>query len=181
MRRSSSTVVVVAGEQAGRVVSGLDGLHNVRAVTRQDRTPEEFAELVRRGGMTYIVHDDDPLADVADAWVDFFEESSPAGRLEVAVEEAVGALRAGRLELPDYYIVLDPEEMPATRRHWWLGVLAGAAPSRVVPAPSSAARVADALGRLAAGRWWPEDTAGWLRGLPRAVPDRVGLPGGTVP
>ncbi|GLZ12745.1 hypothetical protein Acsp04_29800 [Actinomadura sp. NBRC 104425] len=180
MRRSSSTVVVVAGEEAGRVVAGLGGLSNVRAVTRGDRDPEEFADLVRRGETTYVVHDADPLAEVGDAWVEFFDGVSATGRLEVAIEEALGALRAGRAELPDYYVVLDPEDMPATRRHWWLGVLAGAAPSRVVPAPASAARVADALGHLAAGRWWPEDVAAWLRGLPRVVPDRAGLPGGTA-
>ncbi|GAA4145778.1 hypothetical protein [Actinomadura keratinilytica] len=180
MRLSSSTVVVVAGEEARRVVAGLRGLSNVRAVTRGDHDPEEFADLVRRGEATYVVHDADPLAEVGDAWVEFFDGVSATGRLEVAIEEAVGALRADRLELPDYYVVLDPEDMPATRRHWWLGVLAGAAPNRVVPAPASAARVADALGGLTAGRWWPADLAGWLRGLPRVVPDKAGLPGGTA-
>ncbi len=36
-----------------------------------------------------------------------------------------------RVELPDYYLVLDPESWAPTRRHWYLGVLARSA--RVVP------------------------------------------------
>ncbi|MBO2442145.1 hypothetical protein [Actinomadura nitritigenes] len=175
MRRSSSTVVVVAGERAGDVVAGLGGLHNVRALVRGDVPPAEFAALVGRAAGTYVVHDDDPLAAVRDAWTAFFDGASAPGPLEVAVEEALAALRSGRAQLPDYYIVLDPEEMPETARHWWLGVLAGAAPARVVPAPSVPSRVAAELGRLSPGRWWPDDAASWLRELPRTVPDRAGL------
>jgi hypothetical protein len=59
-------------------------------------------------------------------------------------------------------------------------VLAGAAPVRVVPVQASAAAVTEVLGRLAAGRWWPADLEVWLRGLPKVVPDRAGLPSGGV-
>lgn len=79
------------------------------------------------------------------------------------------------MALPDYYVVLDPEGMPPTLRHWWLGVLAGTAPARVVPAQATVTAVGDALGHLRAGRWWPADLRGWLRGLPKIVPDRAGL------
>ncbi|MDL4812941.1 hypothetical protein [Actinomadura opuntiae] len=178
MRRSSTTVIVVAGERAGDVLAGLGGLRNVRALARGDTPPAEFAALVGRAGGTYVVHDDDPLAAVRDAWTAFFDGVSAPGPLEVAVEEAVAALRSGRVQLPDYYVVLDPEGLPETTRHWWLGVLAGAAPARVVPAPSSPSRVAAELGRLSPGRWWPDDLASWLRELPRTVPDQVGLPAG---
>ncbi|MGI8335915.1 hypothetical protein ACRYCC_38715 [Actinomadura scrupuli] len=174
MRRLSSTMVVVTGEGAEEVVLGLDGLHNVRAVTRGERPPAEFTDLVSRASATYVVHDADPLAEVGDAWVDFFDGASPTGRLEVAIESALGALRSERELLPDYYVVLSPEDMPVTRRHWWLGVLAGAAPTRVVPVRPSTAEVAGALGRLAAGRWWPADLPEWLHGLPRTVPDQAG-------
>jgi hypothetical protein len=177
MRRLSSTMVVVTGEGAEEVVLGLGGLHNVRAVTRGERAPAEFTDLVTRASSTYVVHDADPLAEVGDAWVDFFDGASPTGRLEVAIETALGALRSERELLPDYYVVLSPEDMPATRRHWWLGVLAGAAPTRVVPARPSTAEVAGTLGRLAAGRWWPPDLPEWLHGLPRTVPDQAGLHG----
>ena len=90
--------------------------------------------------------------------------------------DAPRKLRAERLVLPDYYIVLDPDAMPVTQKHWWLGVLAGAAPARVVPAGASASAVTEVLGRLAPGRWWPADLESWLRELPRVVPDRAGLP-----
>ncbi|MEU7896336.1 hypothetical protein AB0B45_26210 [Nonomuraea sp. NPDC049152] len=175
MRRVSSTVIVVAGEHAAEVVAGLDGLHNVRALTAGDRTPEQVTEAVTRARATYVVHDADPLAEVGRTWAGFFDGTEPVGGLEVAVEETLAALRTERLVLPDYYVVLEPGELPATVRHWWLGVLAGAAPVRVVPAPPSAGAVAELLGRLAAGRWWPQDVEAWLRGLSRVVPDHAGL------
>jgi hypothetical protein len=175
MRRLSSTVVVVAGERADQVVSGLGSLHNVRALTAGDRTPAEVTAALPAVSATYVVHDADPLADVRDAWVGFFDETVPPGGLEVAIEATLGALDAERVLLPDYYIVLDPAEMPPTRRHWWLGVLAGAAPTRVVPVNASAVTVGEALARLGAGRWWPADLAGWLRGLPKVVPDQAGV------
>jgi hypothetical protein len=176
MRRTSSTVVVVAGEGPDKVVSGLAVLHNVRALVVGDRAPAELAQAIGGAGTTYVVHDADPLAEVRDAWVDFFDQAAPHGGLEVAIESTVSGLAAERLLLPDYYMVLDPQAMSPTRRHWWLGVLAGAAPSRVVPADASVAAVSDALAHLSAGRWWPADVPGWLRGLPKVVPDRVGLP-----
>jgi hypothetical protein len=176
MRRLSSTVVVVAGEGADKVVSGLDGLHNVRAIPRGERSPAEVAEAVTRSLATYVVHDADPLGAVGDAWTGLFGGTVPVGGLEVATEAALAGLRAERLVLPDYYVVLDPGRMPVTRRHWWLGVLAGAAPTRVVPAHGSVAAVTDELGRLASGRWWPADLATWLRELPKVVPDQAGLP-----
>lgn len=175
MRRLVSTVVVVAGEGAGDVVAGLDGLHNVRAIPRGERRPAEVMEVAARASATYVVHDADPLADVASAWTSYFDGTAPTGTLEVAIEAALAELRADRLVLPDYYLVLDPDGMTATWRHWWLGVLAGAAPVRVVPVQPSAAAVSAELGRLASGRWWPADVEGWLRGLPRVVPDQAGL------
>jgi hypothetical protein len=180
MRRLTSTVVVVAGDDAGDVVAGLDGLHNVRAIPRGERDPAEVMAAVGRSAATYTVHDADPLAGVATAWTRFFDGTGVVGGLEVAIEAALGELRADRLVLPDYYLVLDPDGMTETWRHWWLGVLAGAAPVRVVPVQASAAAVTEVLGRLAAGRWWPADLEVWLRGLPKVVPDRAGLPSGGV-
>ena len=177
MRRLSSTVVVVAGEGSGTVVSGLDGLHNVRAIARGERSPAEVEEAVHRSTATYVVHDADPLGAVGDAWVGLFDGAAPVGGLEVAIETVLAGLRSDRLALPDYYVVLDPDDMPVTRRHWWLGAQAGSAPDRVVPSRASSAAVADVLGRLSPGRWWPPNLETWLRGLPRAVPDRVGIPG----
>jgi hypothetical protein len=171
----NSTLVVVAGAGAARVVAGLDGLHNVRAVVAGDRPSAELTDAASRSSVPYVVHDADPLAAVRDAWVDYFDESAPVGGLEVAIEATIRSLRAEATLLPDYYIVLDPEDMPSTRRHWWLGVLAGAAPSRVVPAPATADAVRAALASLVAGRWWPEPADAWLRELPRVVPDQAGI------
>jgi len=176
MRRLTSTVVVVAGDRAGDLIKGLDGLHNVRAIVREERTPAEVTDLAARSSATYVVHDADPLADVATAWTEFFDGTGVVGALEVAIESALAELRADRLALPDYYLVPDPDDLPATWRHWWLGVLAGAAPVRVVPVRASSSAVADELGRLSAGRWWPTDLESWLRGLPKVVPDQAGLP-----
>jgi hypothetical protein len=176
MRRLSSTVVVVAGERSGKVVSGLDGLRNVRAITRDGRSPADVDRAVNQAVATYVVHDADPLGAVGDAWAGLFDGTAPVGALEVATETALAGLRSERLVLPDYYVVLDPDAMPVTQRHWWLGVLAGAAPARVVPAGASASAVTEVLGSLAPGRWWPADLESWLRELPRVVPDRAGLP-----
>ncbi|TMR24973.1 hypothetical protein ETD86_02320 [Nonomuraea turkmeniaca] len=71
--------------------------------------------------------------------------------------------------------------MTETWRHWWLGVLAGAAPVRAVPAHASAGAGAEQPRRPAAGRRWPADLEPRLRGLPRMVPDRADLPSGGRP
>ncbi|PRX97806.1 hypothetical protein [Allonocardiopsis opalescens] len=174
MRRPNSTLIVVAGEAAERVVAGLGELPNVRAVTGE-RTRDELPRAIASAASTYVVHAADPLAGVRDAWVGFFDGTGAHGRLEAEIELAAGSLGSGAELLPDYYVVLDPEALPATPKHWWLGVLAGAAPARVVPAAASAGAVRDALARLPAGRWWPADPAAWLRELPRTVPDQAGL------
>ncbi len=167
-------MVVVAGERAEEIVAGLGALHNVRALSGE-RTPAQLAAAIGAASATYVVHAADPLAPVRDAWTAFFDQAAPHGGLEVAIESVLGGLVSGDLVLPDYYVVLDPEAMPATPRHWWLGVLAGTAPARVVPAEASVAAVREALAHLSAGRWWPADLRGWLRGLPRVVPDQAGL------
>ncbi|NIH80340.1 hypothetical protein [Amycolatopsis viridis] len=172
MARPNSTVVVLTGSAAGEVLAGLDGLANVR-VARSGSA----AALVGQTHAAYVVHDQDPLGGVAAAWAGFFDQQAPPGTLEVAIEHAVADLRRGAALLPDYYVVLDPESLPATGKHWWLGVLAGAAPSRVVPAAPTVSAVRRALSRLPSGRWWPDDLETWLRDLVRAVPDQVGLPG----
>ena len=171
MARPNSTVVVLAGAESGKVLAGLDGLANVRVARTGDP-----AALVGQTHAAYAVHDHDPLAGVAEAWAAFFDRQAPPGTLEVAIEGVVTELRRGATLLPDYYVVLDPESLPATGKHWWLGVLAGAAPSRVVPAAPTVPAVREALSRLPSGRWWPDDVETWLRGLVRVVPDLAGLP-----
>lgn len=183
MVRPNSTVVVIVGEQAGRVVAGLDGLANVRAVPRSAAAEADegggrrIREAVAQSHAAYVVHDLDPLASVGAAWAGFFDGTAPAGTLEVAVEAALSALRTEAAALPDYYVVLDPDGLGDTAKHWWFGVLAGASPNRVVPAAPSAAAVRDLLGGLRSGRWWPDPPDEWLRGVGRIVPDRAPLTG----
>jgi len=169
MARPNSTVVVLAGTGSEAVLAYLDGLANVHVA--QSGEPAALASPA-----AYVLHGADPLAAVGAAWAAFFDRTTEPGTLEVAIETALTGLRSGTALLPDYYLVLDPEALPPTGKHWWLGVLAAAAPSRVVPVAAKASAVRDALPRLPSGRWWPDDTDAWLRDLVRVVPDQVGLP-----
>lgn len=181
MARPNSTVVVIVGDQASRVVAGLDGLANVRAVPRISDDDNDHGRRVReavaQSHAAYVVHDLDPLDGVGAAWAGFFDGSAPAGTLEVAVEAALSALRTEAAALPDYYVVLDPDTLTDTRKHWWFGVLAGASPNRVLPAAPSVAAARDLIAGLRSGRWWPDPPDEWLRGLGRVVPDRATLSG----
>lgn len=178
--RPNSTVVVIAGDESARIVAGLDGLANVRTVPRTsgDDAGPAVRAAVAQSHAAYVVHDVDPLADVGAAWAGFFDRTVPAGTLEVAVEAALRSLRTEAAALPDYYVVLDPDTLAQTRRHWWFGVLAGVSPNRVVPAAADIATVRDTLAGLRSGRWWPDPPDEWLHGLGRVVPDRAVLSAG---
>ncbi len=172
MERHATTVVAVIGPRARAAVESLGGRANVRVAVPED--PEAAWRLAAGTSVPYFVHDADPLAAVADAWVRRFDEAGPAGELEVAVAGVVARWRARALGLPDYYVVVDGEELPATRRHWYLGFLHAAAPARVVPATGSGAVLAEVLGLLPTGRWWP-DLDRLLDGVERVVPDQAGV------
>ena len=174
----TTVVAVVAGEDAAP-------LSSVRAANVRVLPPEEGApaveratrawEQARRTNVPYLLHDADPLGWVADAWARYFDGLGAVGELEVAVSETLARWRARSLDLPDYYLVVDPEELPPTRRHWFLGVLGSAAPSRVVTSHPSQPLV-DRLADLRPGPWWP-DLDRLLAGIERVIPDRTGLPG----
>jgi hypothetical protein len=178
-QRTSTTVVAVGGASAAECVERLGRAVNVVPVVVDaddpplDRAVAAWSEAVRAHS-PYLVHDADPLAAAADAWVRRFDEEGPIGELEVAVAETLARWRVGSIELPDYYLVLDAETWTPTRRHWYLGVLHSAAPARVVPVPDpdAAARV---LSRLSAGAWWP-DLDNLLGGIEQVVPDQL-VPG----
>jgi len=174
-RRTSSTVVAVVGAGTRACVERLGTAVNVAGASADDGDPLDRAVAAwseaSRAHSPYFVHDADPLAAVADAWVRRYDEQGPIGELEVAVEATLARWRVGSLELPDYYLVLDAESMTATRRHWYLGVLHRAAAARVVPV-ADGGEAAGALPRLGAGRWWP-DVDELLTGIDRLVPDRL--------
>ena len=175
-QRTGTTVVAVVGDRATECVRGLGEATNVVPVSvdhddpRLDRAVATWSEAIR-AHTPYLVHDADPLAAVADAWVRHYDEQGPIGELEVAVSETLARWRVGSIELPDYYLVLDAEAWAATRRHWYLGVMHRAAPARVLPVPDVDA-AARTLRRLGAGAWWP-DLDVMLDGIERVVPDRL--------
>ena len=157
----------------------LDDVHaaNVRVVRSDadapafDRTAAVW-EQARRTTAPYLVHDADPLGPVAEAWARRFEGQGVAGDLEVAVAATLARWRARSLDLPDYYLVMDAEELRPTLRHWFLGVMGSAAPTRVVAGRSSVP-VVDQLTELRPGPWWPElDRI--LDGLDRVIPEQAG-------
>ena len=176
-RRTSTTVVAVVGDGARACVARLArGANVVSAVPDPndpplDRAVAAWSEATRVHS-PYFVHDADPLDATADAWVRRFESEGPVGELEVVVQDTLARWRAGSVELPDYYLVLDAESWGPTRRHWYLGVLHKAAPARVVPVAKADAAEA-ALPHLGAGRWWP-DLDQLLADIDRVVPDQVG-------
>jgi hypothetical protein len=182
-QRTGTTVVAVVGEGANECVRRLGEAVNVVPVSVEpddsalDRAVATWAEATR-AHTPYFVHDADPLAAVADAWVRHFDERGPIGELEVAVAETLARWRVGSIELPDYYLVLDAESWGATRRHWYLGVLHRAAPARVVPVPDPDA-AARTLPRLGAGAWWP-DLDDLLGGIEQVVPDQLAPPTGAA-
>ncbi len=175
--RLSTTVVALVGERAPECLEALRGAANVRVVRPDPQEPplERAMAAYRTAAGThvpYLAHDADPLGPVADAWVRRFDEQGLVGELEIAVSETLQRWRADSIGLPDYYIVLDADTWELTRRHWYLGFLHRAAPSRVVPAPGTASAVASQLPRLGSGRWWP-DLDRLLDDVDRVVPDRA--------
>jgi hypothetical protein len=173
-RRTSSTVVAVVGDASRATIERLATATNVASAIPDEGDPLDRAVAAWAGASRahtpYFVHDADPLAATADAWVRRFDGAGPIGELEVAVQEALVRWRVGSIELPDYYLVVDADRWDATRRHWYLGVLHRAAPARV--APTTGGDAAGTLAHLTAGRWWP-DLDELLAGIDRVVPDQV--------
>lgn len=171
VRKPNSTVVILVGAVTDAILAELDTLPNVRAASIRADSSVSEREFVSRAHTAYVVHDRDPLEAVQHAWVGFFDETAPFGTIEVAVLETRATLSSEATALPDYYLVLDPDALSPTSKHWWFGALASVAPSRVVPCAASAAGVRGALSRLPPGRWWPEPPDEWLMSLDRYVPD----------
>lgn len=176
MEAPSGTTVVVVGDQADTAIRSVQGLRNVRTAHFPADADTEVRQWSARGDAPYLVHNWDPLTHVAAAWVEFFDDQATLEVLKLEIERAVSAAQHDVLTVPDYYIVLDPDALPTTWKHWWLGVLAGKSPSRVIPWADAGDSLAGVLRHLPTGRAWPA-TEAWLPGLVREVPDRTGLPG----
>ncbi len=168
----STTLVVVGGDD--QVLRALGRHPNVQAMSLAGRDDDEIARWSRGATTPYLVHDRDPLEHVAAAWVEFFDDRSTLGALELEIDRAIDALTSGAATIPDYYVVVEPETMAPTWRHWWLGVMAQASPSRIIPRREADPSLARLLRRLPTGRAWPAVDP-WLRSVTAAVPDRVGI------
>ncbi|MDF2443641.1 MAG: hypothetical protein JWR01_1844 [Subtercola sp.] len=172
-----STTLVLVGRESNRALGSLGRLANVRASSFPDESDisnEQVSRWVSQSDTPYVVHDRDPIGHVASAWVEFFDNQATLGTLDLEVDRAVTGLATGDLSLPDYYIIIEPEALAPTWKHWWLGVLPKAAPTRVIPWTEGQSSLSGMLGRLPVGRAWPSPDP-WLREVARSVPDRIGL------
>lgn len=180
-RRLPTTVLAVVGDQAPACLRAFADAANVAVVavpvesgaSAEDPLARAVAAWRRtvRSSSRFTMHDADPLQTVGDAWAGAFE-GAPRGLLETAVADVVARWRADSVDLPDYYLVLDPDDLPAARKHWYLGILHRAAPHRVIPTPADFASARAAVARLQPGRWWP-DLPDLLATLAHELPDRV--------
>jgi hypothetical protein len=175
MRRNGSTVVVLAGSAPREVLAALDRSMNVALIRPADPADDDgdglqaAAEALQRAGRAtspYALVTADPLAAVAAGWRAMWDVARPQGAagFEQEAARALAAWRAGRFELPDYYLVLatalDTDEAGDQPPDFHLGPLRSARSHRVAfvaaaePA-QQAAGVSQALGSLRYGPWWP--------------------------
>ncbi len=183
-------MVVLVGAVAEPLLAGLARSSNVSLVRppddEQDRLTAAALALgqAARRRSPYVLVPADPLAGVAAEWAAMWDLTAGPGHaaaFEQQAAEAVAAARAGRFELPDYYVVLTPgtgpggaadagagaRPDPGTGAGDGTGMYLGplrAARSRRVEAVVSAAegeaaedteRVLQALRTLRQGPWWP--------------------------
>ena len=177
MIKVNTTVVAVVAPAGSPPPLTAVSAPNVRVVRPPedapllDRAIETWREA-RHTNSPYLLHDADPLALVADAWVRRFDGSGVPGDLEVAVSRDVGPL-AG--PLPGPARLLPRRSIPSrSARRSATGTSASsgsAAPARVVVRAASAP-VADHLGELRPGPWWP-DMDRLLADVDHIVPDQA--------
>ena len=175
MRRNSCTVVVLAGSVPGEVLAAVGRSMNVALIRPEDHADHDSdgldaaaAALQRAGRATspYALVPADPLAAVAAGWRAMWDVSRQQGPAEFEQEalKVLTAWRAGRFELPDYYLVLATNtgagEGADHGPDFYLGPLRSVRPHRIAfvaaaePA-QQAAGVLHALGSLQHGPWWP--------------------------
>jgi hypothetical protein len=150
MRRESSTVVALVGEVPDALLAEVARSPNV-FLARPPEGVEDSVEAavqalqhVSRGAAPYIVVPADPLAAVARQWRamwDLAQGPRGAAGFEISAAEVLAAWRAGRFELPDYYLDVVGSQPAGTGPDFYLGPLRAARPRRiaVAVAPGSTA------------------------------------------
>src|SRR5579863_10459336 len=134
VRHNPSTVVVLAGRPGEQVLAALGRSLNVVLVRPEPAASgaggagdvageaEAAAGALRRAAgisAAYVLVAADPLAAVAEAWQAMWAltgEAHGSDEFELRAAEAMGAWRAKRFELPDYYLVLAGETGPGGAR-----------------------------------------------------------------
>ena len=172
MRRNASTVVVLPGPAPAEVLAAVGRSMNVALIRPKDPVDDDIDGLEAAAGAlqqagrstsAYALVPADPLAAVAASWQAMWDVSRPEGPVgfEQEAAKALAAWRAGRFELPDYYLVLAAgPEAGDQGPDFYLGPLRSARPHRVAfvaatePA-QQAVGVLQALGSLRHGPWWP--------------------------
>ncbi len=113
MRRNPSTVVVLVGEVPDALLVAVGRSLNISVIRPAEAAGdrlEQAAEALSRASRTrspYVLVPADPLAAVAGQWRAMWDVSQQApgsGEFEVQAGLALAAWRAGRFELPDYYL-----------------------------------------------------------------------------
>jgi hypothetical protein len=167
MRRGSSTIVCLVGEVEEEAIRVVARSPNVAVVRGSGEAGPEAAERALReaGGRAspFVLVAADPLGEVAARWRAMWDLRGGWSGFEEAAGQALAAWRAGRFELPDYYVVVAgevPAEGAPHPQDLHLGVLRSTRPSRVVAvaggqAAETGARVVRALRGLGQGPWWP--------------------------
>jgi hypothetical protein len=171
MRRGSSTVIALVGDVNAELLDRLSGPSNVAVFDPPATGADGAMEALARAGSLqtpYSIVPADPLAHLAAEWQRMWTPGVEH-RFEERAGEAIAAWRHGRLELPDYYmVVLDgplPQDEPkAGRPHrfeFHLGVLRSQRSTRVAEIVASgpgetAATILHSLSHLRQGPWWPE-------------------------
>jgi hypothetical protein len=127
VRHNPSTVVVLAGRPGEQVLAAVSRSLNVVLVRPEPASPadadsgggiEAAAGALRRAAgisAAYVLVAADPLGPVAAAWQAMWQVSAEPQRgdeFELRAAEAMGAWRAKRFELPDYYLVLADDGAP---------------------------------------------------------------------
>lgn len=188
MRRGASTVVALVGEVREDLLQELARSPNVSVVRPSGAGLEaalEASAAAEGRASPYVLLAADPLEAVAREWRAMWERGSDPSPFELRAGEAVAAWRAGRLQLPDYYVVVapDPGPNPPAVPHphdLHLGLLRDQRPSRVVLVVAGeereeTARVLGALRRLGQGPWWPPLDE-LVEAAPRYLPAAVATP-----